>query len=436
MKKKSLSFLLISFLAGFDYPIESKSIIDPSYQSSWSNYLLTVTGTVIGTINPYEKSTVTDQALKRWIKKEKVQENLIVESETKITKNPDQTTTIDYFNAEHKNIIRKTFNKKGSLDSIILFDDNGVQTKASFCNDKTMTVDQYNADRTQQSSTYINAVGKTVKILKFHPDKSQTQINYHPDRTKTIIEFNAQGYSSAKKEYNHRNALTKTIEFHDDGTQSITIHNKDKSQATERIDHKGSLIGRTNINTIGIKTHATAQQLTAWHEAGHAVSQIHNHSSTIIHHITIQPNFDNTSLGHVQSMSIHKEKLTRQELESNIITALCGGIAEQIVMSEKILTDQEKIAHYFAHGRFTEDIKQARNDAQTIILQEFQQATNKEIEQKIDGIIAQLYQQGYQFIASHKDEVATIAQALLEKFTLNTDLAYNLVNVKKPTIRM
>ena len=75
------------------------------------------------------------------------------------------------------------------------------------------------------------------------------------------------------------------------------------------------------------------QRITAWHEAGHAVTMYHLETADPVHHITIVPR--GRSLGTTWSLpGEEKSHLTRNEMMDDIVGLLGGRAAEEIVFND------------------------------------------------------------------------------------------------------
>jgi len=100
--------------------------------------------------------------------------------------------------------------------------------------------------------------------------------------------------------------------------------------------------------------HAFNQQNTlikhalAWHEAGHALSFLYHPSSHLVHQVSIQPNISQKSLGHVYSIKTDNSEATIEELENVIISALAGGVAEQVYQQHNMLINLQDILKFIS----------------------------------------------------------------------------------------
>ncbi|MBP6869462.1 hypothetical protein KBC04_01050 [Candidatus Babeliales bacterium] len=188
------------------------------------------------------------------------------------------------------------------------------------------------------------------------------------------------------------------------------------------------------ISSIFSSSHAQDLEpdklLVAWHEAGHALAFLHNQELGSMHHVTICPDQANKSLGHVMSFHLKFVTFNIEQTEQEIITCLCGGVAEQIYRNQQPFKTDTEIHQYFSHGKFLSDIQQARQKAYDFFtVNSVQYYNSKQIEQKIKTMIANLYYQAYQFLAPRKDQLKKIAETLLQKNFLSHQEIYDLIKI-------
>jgi Peptidase family M41 len=389
-----------------------------SYLSNLSNNLSSVSSSFFGKTNPNLQQQIEQQAFKS-------QEIL----------NFDGSKIIDYFNAHHKNIARIEINAKNIPSCITEFHDDGTQTRISYHPDRSQTIENFGTDRKSRSRQTINNQAITTSTVHFNHDGTQTRITYNPDKTQTVEIFGTDHKSSSRTQIDTQGQPIWSVKFNRNQTQEKTTYNPDGTQTTLVINDQGKIIATTLTQPHGIFITASAKLLVAWHEAGHALSYIHNHSLSLIDYITIKPDAATNTEGHVRSIQTYQADLSITDLENRVISALCGGAAEQVLLNEKMLNNTADIIKFFSNGKFASDIALARKDAQEIVeKQNFGYFNFQQIDQKIDAIIAHLYQQAYQFIVQHKHQVSIIAETLLKQETLSTDETYDLLNVDRPLL--
>lgn len=386
-KNRTFKILLLCITYSSHQQTESIESQPSPYLSSLSDFLSSTSSTINDSINYYLQKESNTSTFPSWIEKENSNKQLADLTKTKITHHPNRTQTIDYFDLEGKNIAR----------------------------------------------TELNVRGFATSITNFNADETQTKTTYNTDKTQTINIFDAQGQNRTRIEIDIHGNPTKSVNFNTNNSQIITIYNPDKTQTVLQIDTQGQTILKSRIFTDGTTSSASSKLLTAWHEAGHALSRIFNDTLSLIKHITIQPDAATNSQGHVLSMQTYQVDKSVEELENQIISALCGGVAEQVLMSEKMLTNPHDILKFLAEPQYASDLQQARKDAREIVaIKSFQYFNEKQIEQKIDALIIKLYKRAYQFIVERKNEIKKTAEILLKKNILSSDETYNLLQAEKP----
>jgi len=348
------------------------------------------------------------------------------------TKEDAHGTTIAYFNEQGNNIALQATDQHNNTLWIIIFHLDGSQTKTTYNVDKTKTTETFGPNKKISSKTEYNKQGDIICFTNFNIDNSQTNTTYNLDATKTVNYFDKQGNNFKRVEINKQGNPTETIELYDDGTFAKIIHKIDKTQTKQHFNSQGQPISTTEINPFGSQMTAQAKLLTAWHEAGHCLSYIHNQSLNLIQHVTIKPDTATKSQGHVQSVRTYNVERTIEQLENDIISALCGGVGEQVLLGQKMLTDQKEILNYYDQQRFASDIELARKDAREIIACDWINFSEHQILQKIDTLLVKLYVRAYQFIYSHQNDMKKIADKLMLQEALSSDETYDLVNAEKP----
>ena len=273
----------------------------------------------------------------------------------------------------------------------------------------------------------------TIFVVGFFSIARSQQTTILTNGHQIINDFNHMGKNSKRTEFGSNGKPIWSIEFLDDNTQSKTVfHNQ--SQMIYHYDHQDQMISTTHIFNHNQKRTASAQLLTAWHEAGHAVAYIYNnHHNTAVTSMSIHPDQTTQSQGRVHIKQIHQEAESIEFLEKNSLAALCGGIAEQILLSQHMLENQHEILDYFSHQRFRQDIHQVRSYVRKIINLQYGYPliSHQQIE-KENALIARLYKQGYYFISQHVYDVKIIAEQLLSKKILTDEETYRLLRTEKP----
>jgi cell division protease FtsH len=166
------------------------------------------------------------------------------------------------------------------------------------------------------------------------------------------------------------------------------------------------------------------RQVLAYHEAGHALLGLLMNDYDVVRKVTIVPR---GSAGGVTYFEPDEERidmqlLTREYLENRIVVALGGRVAEEIVFGARKVTtgasgDFESVmeiayAMVSSYG-FNEELGPiAWADAQIDVSQD--------IAAEVKHIVEQCYSHAQDLILTHETYLHKIAQALLEKETLDT----------------
>ena len=273
-----------------------------------------------------------------------------------------------------------------------------------------------------QTLQFLQKLDEQYTKIESIDENNNTTLNYFNDQNQNIMRVTLDNQKNIKE----------SVEFYTDGALSKTSYKTNQTKTKKIFNKDKKLIKIAHTNQYNQSKTVDKTTITAWHEAGHAVSYIHLHPSYKIKHVTIEPNALHNSDGHVKYF-MHSTDQTIEELENHIISALCGGIAEQIVIGQNMLTDHHEILEYFAQSQFKSDIKAARQYAHEIIQKSISYTPAGQCNEKIDKIIVQLYKTAYQFIYHHELQVKRIADQLLQKTTLHDYTPYDIIYAPRPT---
>jgi cell division protease FtsH len=190
------------------------------------------------------------------------------------------------------------------------------------------------------------------------------------------------------------------------------------------------------------------KELTAYHEAGHALIAIHAPGHDPLHKVTIIPR--GRALGVTMSLP-EKDRLsmTRQELEARICMAFGGRISEELVFGPEEVTTGA-----------SNDIMQATNLARRMVTEwgmsdrlgplryagdqdevflghsvtqrkSISDDTARIIDEEIRAIIDAAETAARNILTTHRDQLNAIAEALLEHETLSGDQVRRVVAGEK-----
>jgi cell division protease FtsH len=178
--------------------------------------------------------------------------------------------------------------------------------------------------------------------------------------------------------------------------------------------------------------------MTAYHEAGHAIVALHEAASDPIHKATIIPR--GRALGMVMRLperdnySYHRDKMY-----ANLAVAMGGRVAEEVVFGyDKVSSGASSDIQYatgLARDMVTRwgmsdtlgPLQYAEADEEVFLGYSMnrQRQMSNETAQLIDKEIRRLVDSGYEratsLLTDHRDELETLAKALLEYETLSGD---------------
>jgi cell division protease FtsH len=190
------------------------------------------------------------------------------------------------------------------------------------------------------------------------------------------------------------------------------------------------------------------KKFTAWHEAGHALVTVLLQHTHPLHKVTIIPR--GQSLG--STMQLPKEDVfnrRRNEMLDMIAVTMAGRIAEELVAGDISTGASGDIqqATNLARAMVTQwgmseklGMVQYGNDDEYVFLgrdmgrtKSYSEATAREIDSEVKGIIDHCYQVAREVILTHREKLEAIANALLEYETLDGQQVDEIVRTGKMT---
>jgi len=183
------------------------------------------------------------------------------------------------------------------------------------------------------------------------------------------------------------------------------------------------------------------KRVTAYHEAGHALVSILRENSDPIHKVTIIPR--GMALGVTVYLPDDRHNYTREYLETRLATAYGGRVAEEIFLNQmstgagsdiETATDlaRRMVCEYgmsrlgpLTFGKKEEQIFLGREIAQH---RDFSEATAQQIDQEVRRLIDDAYQSANSILKDHADAMHRIAQALLERETIDAEEVRMLID--------
>ncbi len=204
----------------------------------------------------------------------------------------------------------------------------------------------------------------------------------------------------------------------------LAVNEKSKLVTMNHIEQafENITIGRENH---GMEQSAEAKKITAWHEAGHVIGMLEGKLNAV-HKVTIQPR--GGALGYVRPMPLQEHyAITDKDMRAEIVMLFCGTIAEQ------------KCGKGQGGGAFS-DLEKARCIARDMVMKYGMSprflsgvdASNQDVDAEVESILAEEYKKAENLIASKIDDVAKVADLLIEKGTVQGDAIYRLLGKPEP----
>ncbi|MGQ2908251.1 MAG: ATP-dependent zinc metalloprotease FtsH [Aliihoeflea sp.] len=191
------------------------------------------------------------------------------------------------------------------------------------------------------------------------------------------------------------------------------------------------------------------KELTAYHEAGHAITALHVPSSDPLHKATIIPR--GRALGMVMQLPEgDRYSMSYKYMVSRLIIMMGGRVAEEIKFGKENITsgassdiDQAtKLARAMvtrwgfsdklgqvAYGENQEEVFLGHSVART---QNISEETSQIIDAEVRRLIDEAYTEARRILTDHRDGWLAIAEGLLEYETLSGDEIRQLIKGEKP----
>ncbi|MEM9739208.1 MAG: ATP-dependent zinc metalloprotease FtsH [Pseudomonadota bacterium] len=182
------------------------------------------------------------------------------------------------------------------------------------------------------------------------------------------------------------------------------------------------------------------KQLTAWHEAGHAIVSIKVPEADPIHKATIIPR--GRALGMVQYLPEgDRISMSFKQMTSRLATAMGGRVAEELKFGSENVTSGAasdiKMATQLARAMITEwgfsdvvgPIDYSDNGEQKIVRNaSASEETSRKIEEEVRALVQGGMDDARRIMTDYEKEWSAIAEALLEYETLTGDEILSLIN--------
>ena len=238
------------------------------------------------------------------------------------------------------------------------------------------------------------------------------------------------------------------------------------------VNEAALMAARKNKNTVGMAEFEEAKdkvmmgaerrsmamsedekKLTAYHESGHAIAALHMPDSDPIHKATIIPR--GRALGMVMRLPEgDRVSLSRAKLHADLVVAMGGRIAEEIVFGhDRVTTGASgdiKMATDMARRMVTEwgmsdrlgPLRYSSNEEHVFLghsvaqQKHISEETAKLIDEEVKKIVETAYTACENILTTHRDQLETLAQSLLEYETLSGDEIRELILNGKAIVRV
>jgi cell division protease FtsH len=192
------------------------------------------------------------------------------------------------------------------------------------------------------------------------------------------------------------------------------------------------------------------KEITAYHEAGHALANIHSKEAEPIYKSSIIPT--GRALGYVMSLpekdKIHQRK---DELEARLVTIVAARISEEIIFGEdKVATGAvgdiqqatdlaRKMITEFGFSKKLGFIRYSNNQEEVFLGHSVAQSKNvsddtaKIIDAEVKRLVEEAKSKARKIITDNVDQLHIIAKGLLEYETLTGAEINDLLNGIKPS---
>ncbi len=203
-----------------------------------------------------------------------------------------------------------------------------------------------------------------------------------------------------------------------------TINMSDLEEASEKV-----MIGPERKSRVTI---VKERHIVAYHEVGHALTQIMIEHTDPVHKVTIVPR-GSAALGYTMSLPTEDKYLkSKKEYLSEIKVLLGGRAAEQIVFNDITTGASNDIqrATAIAHAmvtkfgmseKFGPILLDSTSEGDMFAQKHYSEITGKEIDDEIRKIITDSYSSVITLLTENHDKLVYIAKTLLERETITGD---------------
>ena len=177
------------------------------------------------------------------------------------------------------------------------------------------------------------------------------------------------------------------------------------------------------------------KKLIAYHESGHAlVRLLLPETADPLHKVTIIPR--GSALGVTHSLPEREKYITtKEEMEASIMSALGGRVAEEIIFNtlttgaySDFKTANRLVRNMVCHYGMSPELgtiiySQQHGDF------EYSQKTAEKIDAEVQRLTALYHDQTRTLLEANRDKLDLLANALMEKETMDADEIYKLLSI-------
>ena len=180
---------------------------------------------------------------------------------------------------------------------------------------------------------------------------------------------------------------------------------------------------------------------TAIHESGHALAHVYQKNATPLYKVTIVPR--GHALGVTHSMDVtEKHSQTEQEIRAEIIAALSGSVAEELILQTRGVGAQSDLIHarnlatamVFKYG-MTQEFKDINFDEFIEHQVHLPETIATKLHHEINKIINESRSTAIKIITEHRAELIALAEMLITQQTVSGEDVYKLCNIEAANLQ-
>ena len=179
---------------------------------------------------------------------------------------------------------------------------------------------------------------------------------------------------------------------------------------------------------VGFRANDREWHTVAWHEAGHALAGVIACPEDPLHKVTIQPRGRAMGVAHF-APDDDRHLYSRRYLEGQIVKGLGGRVAEELVFGPEQVTGgaESDLVHVNRVARrMVYRLGMAGNGSLLIVDEDtgpLSADAQAEMDAQVRALLERLYGRTREIVARHRDALDALAQALLERETIDGEEA-------------